>query len=183
MQLKESMNLPKNKVSNYIPDDICFDILSKLPLKSLKRFTCVCKFWANLFEKPEFMRMYRKHLSQSTYDDNHNSRLLFKQTPDGYGYEDNIFFLFYETFENNVKLDWPPPFECPRRGMFILGSGANVILCLFEGDGKGRTDSIVQKVVLGVHLPRNSRSFLVALLSIQFSKHFLLPLFLKSYLF
>jgi hypothetical protein len=35
-----------NQVRNYLHHDIVICILSKLPLKSFKRFECVCKSWA-----------------------------------------------------------------------------------------------------------------------------------------
>ncbi|XP_058734460.1 F-box/kelch-repeat protein At3g06240-like [Vicia villosa] len=149
MQLEESMELTK-KVRNYIPNDISFDILSKLPMKSLKRFTCVCKFWANLFENHQLMKMYRKHLYLSNYDDHHYSRLLLKQTPASYEFDgnDNIFLFSGETFGNSIKLDWPPPFKENCRDIFIVGSTVNGILCLCQGDGRGDTSWINQKVVL-----------------------------------
>jgi len=155
MQLKESMALTK-KVSNHIPRDLSFDILSKLPLKSLKRFICVCKFWANLFEKAQFMSVYRNNffLSRSRYDDHQNSRLLLKVTPDfvSFGYNDKMFLLSGDTFENSVKLDWPPPFEEDFEGIFIIGSVVNGILCLCQGGMRGDSSYIEykpeQKVVL-----------------------------------
>jgi hypothetical protein len=49
------------KVSNHIPDDFKFSILSKLPLKSLVRFRCVRKSWSLLFKNLYFMNMYRNN--------------------------------------------------------------------------------------------------------------------------
>ncbi|XP_057439512.1 F-box/kelch-repeat protein At1g24800-like [Lotus japonicus] len=65
-----------------IPDDVAFTILSKLPLKSLKRFTLVHKSWADLLEIPYFMSMFRSNFlskHQSYYDD--TSLLLLQQQP------------------------------------------------------------------------------------------------------
>jgi len=150
MQL--SMALTKKKVSNYIPHDISFDILSKLPMKSLKRFTCVCKFWANLFEKPQFIYEHvQNNLLLPKYDEYHNSRLLLKKTPafsEDYDDDNYIFLLSGEMFENSVKLDWSPPFEENRKDLFIVGSVVNGILCLYQGNGNGNTSWIVQKIVL-----------------------------------
>ncbi|PNY06787.1 hypothetical protein L195_g003265, partial [Trifolium pratense] len=36
-----------------------------------------------------------------------------------------------ENFDNKVKLDWPPPIEEDDRGINILGSGINGVLCLY----------------------------------------------------
>jgi molecular chaperone HtpG len=65
----------------YIADDIAFSILSKLPDKSLKRFSCVRKSWSRLFENSNFINMFRKNLvskSHSLYDDNDVYHLLFQ---------------------------------------------------------------------------------------------------------
>ncbi|XP_058782865.1 putative F-box protein At3g16210 [Vicia villosa] len=90
------------QVSNHIPDDIIFSILSKLSLKSLKRFECVCKPWSLLFDSPSFMTMYRNYFlskDHSFYDD--MSLLLHLKG------ENALYSLSGERFENMVKLDWP----------------------------------------------------------------------------
>jgi molecular chaperone HtpG len=58
---KKTMVATNEKVSNYIPDEISYSILSKLPLKSLKRFECVQKSWSLLFENHHFMNMFRNN--------------------------------------------------------------------------------------------------------------------------
>jgi molecular chaperone HtpG len=58
--------------NNYLPEGIVFSILSKLPLKSLKRFSCVSESWAHLFENPIFFTMFHNNLvskSHSLYND------------------------------------------------------------------------------------------------------------------
>ncbi|KAL6552942.1 hypothetical protein OROGR_006784 [Orobanche gracilis] len=63
---KKSVAVTNDKVSNYIPEEIFFSILSKLSLKSLKRFECVQKSWSLLFENHYFMNTFRyKFLSYS----------------------------------------------------------------------------------------------------------------------
>ncbi|XP_058732594.1 F-box/kelch-repeat protein At3g06240-like [Vicia villosa] len=147
MKLEESLEV-KRKVLDYIPNDISFDILLKLPVKSLKRFTCVCHFWAYLFKNPLFMKMYCTHFFLSKYEYHHNFRLLLKQRE--YWYEDisDIFLLSGKNFENKVKLDWPPPFQMYREDTFILGSAVNGIICIYQGSGFGNTSRINQEVVL-----------------------------------
>ena len=83
--------------SQYIHDDIAFSILSKLPIKSFKRFECVCKSWSFLFDSPNFMKVYGKSFlakDHSIYDD--TSLLLHKKIKapfDGY-YFDEKFELY-----------------------------------------------------------------------------------------
>jgi len=67
------------KVSNHIHDDLAFFILSKLPLKPLKRSSCVHKSWSHLFENPNFTNMYRNYFISSTCEED-GSCLLLQQT-------------------------------------------------------------------------------------------------------
>ncbi|PON71384.1 F-box domain containing protein [Trema orientale] len=39
-------------------EDVVVLILSKLPIKSLKRFNCVCKSWYSLISSPTFVAMH-----------------------------------------------------------------------------------------------------------------------------
>jgi hypothetical protein len=60
MEKKKSVSAVTNeKVSTYISDDLSFSILSKLPLKSFKRFQCVRKSWSLLYENHHFMSIFR----------------------------------------------------------------------------------------------------------------------------
>ncbi|CAK9178693.1 unnamed protein product [Ilex paraguariensis] len=52
-----------------LPEDVVIEILSRLPVKSLLRFKCVCKYWYTLTKKPSFIR---KHLNR----ENNHARLL-----------------------------------------------------------------------------------------------------------
>ncbi|XP_045821554.1 F-box protein At1g11270-like isoform X1 [Trifolium pratense] len=110
----------QEKVSNYMPDEISYSILSKLPLKSLKRFECVQKSWSILFENHHFMNMFRDNLL--SYSDPASLILrVFKNRK-------QLFYSFSgERFENNkVKLDWSNPCE-----NYIFGSRSiNGTFCL-----------------------------------------------------
>ncbi|XP_045822152.1 putative F-box protein At3g16210 [Trifolium pratense] len=122
------------KVSNHIPNDLAFSILSKLPIVSIKRFSCVHKSWALLFQNPNFLSAVGKNfISQynSFYDD---TCLMLKRTQ---GYDNRCVFdmLSGERFENRVRLDLPLPFQDDDTCIQILGSSINGIICLYqEGD-------------------------------------------------
>ncbi|CAI9109039.1 OLC1v1008776C1 [Oldenlandia corymbosa var. corymbosa] len=45
----------KGSASVELPQDIMVDIISRLPVKSLLRFKCVCKIWNSLISKPNFV--------------------------------------------------------------------------------------------------------------------------------
>ncbi|PNY16317.1 F-box protein [Trifolium pratense] len=105
-------------ISSYIPDEISYSILSKLPLKSLKRFECVQKSWSLLFENQHFMNIRNNFLS---YNDPSSLILrVFKN-------RDELFYSFSgERFENKVKLDWSNSCE-----NYIFGSRSiNGTFCL-----------------------------------------------------
>ncbi|CAI8600025.1 unnamed protein product [Vicia faba] len=90
------------EVSNHIPDDIVFSILSKLSLKSFKRFECVCKSWSLLFDNPIFMTMFRNYFISKNHSYYDGISLLLHLKG-----ENALYSLSGERFENIVKLDWP----------------------------------------------------------------------------
>ncbi|CAK7326475.1 unnamed protein product [Dovyalis caffra] len=49
------------KASILIPGDIWFDVLARLPAKSLMRFKCVCKLWGSFIKDPFFIQLHRSH--------------------------------------------------------------------------------------------------------------------------
>nr|KJB74135.1 hypothetical protein B456_011G277100 [Gossypium raimondii] len=38
-----------------LPEALVIEILSKLPVKSLTRFNCVCKYWCSSIQTPHFI--------------------------------------------------------------------------------------------------------------------------------
>ncbi|KAK2399751.1 F-box/kelch-repeat protein [Trifolium repens] len=127
--------------SCYIPDDISFSILSKLPVKSLKRFCCVNKSWSVLFQNPKFIDMFRNNLiskSHAIYDDACQIVTLYENST-----EWSVYLLSGEKFQNKVKLNFPPSsFHIPEDGMnpssvgfnpfSLLDSGINGIICVSD---------------------------------------------------
>ena len=131
-KLKSTVPLTAKKVSNHIPDDFTFSILSKLPLKSLIRFKCVRKSWSLLFENPYFMNMYRVNFaSNKNYSYVDNSCLALDSLETDI-LRQAMFSLYGEKFENKVKLDWPPPIQ-DNEGLYILDSIADGTICFYQG--------------------------------------------------
>ncbi|CAI9763613.1 unnamed protein product [Fraxinus pennsylvanica] len=60
-------NIGKKMVltSSFLPDEIIFEILSWLPIKSLLRFKCVSKMWCSIIQDHKFMDKHR-HQTSST---------------------------------------------------------------------------------------------------------------------
>lgn len=117
-----------------IPDDISFTILSKLPLKSLNRFTCVHKSWAGLLQNPYFMTIFRANFLSKHHSYYNDTSLLLQQTPHLIDYLMGCgrppYLLSGDKFQNRVKLDWPLPFQVDDRFIVILGSGIHGTFCL-----------------------------------------------------
>lgn len=128
--MKISAILTNKKVRNYITDDLTFFIISKLPLKSLKRFTCVRKSWSLLFENHHFTSLFRNNFiyrHHSYYDDT----TLLLQT-----YVTEFCSFPGYRFENIVKHQLPNPFEEEHPYFCILDSGSVTgILCLYKFNG------------------------------------------------
>ncbi|GAU47948.1 hypothetical protein TSUD_99060 [Trifolium subterraneum] len=123
------------KVSTDVPDDVVFSILSKLPLKSLNRFSCVRKSWSLLFGKPCFKnKVYKNMISKChPYYDGASLLLNHFESTDN---EWKLHLLSGERFENKVRLNLPHPFN-RNYGMYdgphILGSAAiNGTLCVYS---------------------------------------------------
>jgi len=122
------------KVSNHVPDDIIFSIFSKLPLKSVNRFTCLGKSWTTLFENPYFMNLFYKNIVSKCHSLYHEACLLlnyFESAENRW----NLYLLSGERFENKVQMKWPHPFD-RNYGYYpnILGSGINGTLCIYDND-------------------------------------------------
>ena len=105
MEKTTTLASTKNEMvsTNYIPDDIHFSILSKLPFKSLKRFECVRKSWSLLSENTHFMNMFRNDLVTNShrcsyYDE---ASLLLSVLEDN---KKVLYSFSGERFENKVKL-------------------------------------------------------------------------------
>ncbi|KEH41666.1 F-box/kelch-repeat protein At3g06240 [Medicago truncatula] len=120
--------------SAHIHDDIAVFILSKLPLKSLARFTCVQKSWSLLFENPFFVNMFHNNfLSKDDEDDDNETRLLLKKRTNGYPFHYSLCIFSGERLEDRVILDWPTPFQDDVYPIEILGStSVNGTLCLYQ---------------------------------------------------
>ncbi|KAI5439991.1 hypothetical protein KIW84_025378 [Lathyrus oleraceus] len=121
----------------HIPDDLAFSILSKLPLKSLKRFECVSKSWSLLFENPRFMNMLRNHFTSNKRSD-YGDTFLFLSAADSPLTYVAFYLLSNEKFENRIKFDLPPPCQEDDTFLYILSSVCiNGFFCMGQDTRRG----------------------------------------------
>jgi F-box interacting protein len=64
-----------------IPDDIVFDLLNHMPVKSLIRFMCVSKSFYSTITSPDFINKHLHRAKLLSNNNNHNGYLLCKPKP------------------------------------------------------------------------------------------------------
>lgn len=130
--MEKSVATNRQKVINHIHDDIALLIVSKLPVKSLKRFGCVCKSWTLLFKNTHFMSIYRNNFIARNHVDHEGTSYLLQHTINDYKiFETSMYFLSSERSKNMVKLDYLPSFQKDNQYIEILSSRSiNGILCI-----------------------------------------------------
>ncbi|KAA8545256.1 hypothetical protein F0562_020040 [Nyssa sinensis] len=108
-----------------LPTDIAINILSRLPVKTLITFRCVCKSWNSIISNPHFIAI---HLNQSTsHDNNCSGYLLYKPSDDSDSKSCSL--LCDKTFVQLSNLELP--FESDCSSLTIVGS-VNGLLCLAD---------------------------------------------------
>ncbi|PSS05964.1 F-box protein [Actinidia chinensis var. chinensis] len=118
-------------MSDNLPSDVLIEILTRLPVKSLVLFSCVCKHWYTLITNPVFIST---HLNRS-----HNQLLFVRHYNMFQEMERYALHFPSESYGEYAEL------ECPVKSVNeyfrILGS-CNGLICLSD-DYSTHTDTIV----------------------------------------
>lgn len=116
---------------DYFPKHLVFNILFKLPVRSVVRFRCVCRSWCALFSDPNFV--YKNLLSCS--DSTTNSQILVKYDDYRFEYYLAFSFLCNDTFDMSPPQEIPYPHDIMEKCSFvdIVGSCCNGVICLRDG--------------------------------------------------
>ncbi|WVZ02218.1 hypothetical protein V8G54_023024 [Vigna mungo] len=129
-QERDNTLLPQRHM-NHLPDDLVPSILSKLPLKSLKRFGCVRRSWTLLFENSHFMNLIRNNFIRNHYTYYEDACLVLNLTLVHHRYNSSLFLSSGERFQNMEKLSWPSQIPEDFGQLYILGSSSiHGIFCL-----------------------------------------------------
>lgn len=110
-------------MSGNFPGEIMQEILLKLPIKSIVRFTSVCKSWNSLIRNPSFIST---HLNQTISSTKHSLFLL------RFSYKEEHFSLHFDDdeFKEFMQLD-----NYPLKGIdkyFSLIGSCNGLTCLAD---------------------------------------------------
>ncbi|XP_015064430.1 F-box/kelch-repeat protein At3g23880-like [Solanum pennellii] len=120
---KKTKSKPPDPTSNCIfPREIISNILSRLPVKTLLRFRCVCKPWRNLISKPNFIdtHLHRSSSLKPTFSPILIHTLHVK-------YTDHVLSLVDSPESSVTELDNPFPFF--YYNMVVVGSCSGIV-CL-----------------------------------------------------
>ncbi|XP_043700373.1 F-box protein CPR1-like [Telopea speciosissima] len=118
----EKISKVEEMANKNLPEVIIADILSRLPVKSLLRFRCICKLWCALIIDPDFIKM---HLNRSLAN-NIYLTFIFSDTS-LYSIDLNA----SKELQVLVKVDHHPKFV--NYATEIVGS-CNGLLCLHNTD-------------------------------------------------
>ncbi|KAL3627529.1 hypothetical protein CASFOL_028892 [Castilleja foliolosa] len=110
-----------------LPQELIAVIMSKLPVKSLLRFKCVCKSWYSLIKSPNFIHL---HLNNSS--SNHNCimirRCIDSIEQDIYCFQQVLSFYSHETLADlGIQIDTPFP---TSYGYYNVSGPCNGLICM-----------------------------------------------------
>ncbi|KAI8012584.1 F-box protein CPR1 [Camellia lanceoleosa] len=113
-------------MSDNLPQEVVFDILARLPVKSLLQMRCVCKSWNSLINSPNFIT---SHTNQ-TLANNNNELVLLRHHTDG---KDQ-----FTVHCNNNTFNECTTFDCPftnwTKYYFRVVGSCDGLVCLSSHD-------------------------------------------------
>uniref|UniRef100_A0A5B7BI14 Putative F-box protein CPR30-like n=1 Tax=Davidia involucrata TaxID=16924 RepID=A0A5B7BI14_DAVIN len=113
-----------------LPRDIIIDILSRLPVRSLLRFKCVCKPWYALFKNPNFItKHFNQTTSHSTTNNKDNTCFLYTPRDSNTSNSNRSISLLSNNETLNIPIDLDIPFLSISKPFRISGS-CNGLVCL-----------------------------------------------------
>ena len=112
-------------MADYIPEDVLINVLMRLPVEAIVRFTLVCKSWFSLITSPNFISHY---LNQTIpYNNSNNGHLLVQYCTVQEHY--SLQFDGNNTFHEYKKFDFP--LTCLSPHFSIVGS-CNGLICISD---------------------------------------------------
>lgn len=110
-------------MSDHLPTEIVIEILKRLPVKSILRFTLVCKLWYSIITNPNFITIHLNH-------NRNNNNLLVRFYTNNDRKEHYLLLPDVEKFdENSVELEFP---FYSSIGYFRIIGSCNGLICLCD---------------------------------------------------
>nr|WRO64604.1 MYB transcription factor protein [Rosa persica] len=106
-----------------IPEEILFEILARLPVKSLLKFRCVCKYWKTLISSPGFIDA---HLERNSLKTSHDCLLI--QTRERL-VKKSLSLFCANTFTKFLELELPTN---NLESVFLVVGSYNGVLCIHD---------------------------------------------------
>ncbi|XP_050212532.1 putative F-box protein At3g16210 [Mercurialis annua] len=103
-------------MSEYLPEEVLVQILSRLPVQSILRCTCVCKLWNFIIKNPHFI---------STFSSNNHHRYFFLS----HSYYSNQYSLRFDNKHLDEYMSLHPPFN--QADAFRMVGASNGLVCLY----------------------------------------------------
>ncbi|KAK3019253.1 hypothetical protein RJ639_004458 [Escallonia herrerae] len=129
-------------MSDYIPQELILQILTRLPPKSLLRFRCVSKSWCYLISSPNFIAMHTRQLTLSNHFTN-NTRTLIRRY--NLTQRKELYSVHFDTnqlfnIDHDAQIEFL--FSGFVRSYFRIVGSCNGLLCISD-DLFGNKDTII----------------------------------------
>ncbi|PIN07784.1 hypothetical protein CDL12_14525 [Handroanthus impetiginosus] len=109
-----------------LPNDVVIEILTRLPVKSLLRFKCVCKSWLSLISSQEFAKSHLRNSKKSSNFTHHRIMLNYR----GNLKQCSVQSLFYEPISDAFDTDYYHySVRDSRNFVWVVGS-CDGLICL-----------------------------------------------------
>jgi F-box interacting protein len=127
--LSPMMSKPKELLSERPPDDVVFDILTRLPAKSLVRFRCVSKSWNSIITNSDFNVIRLKQAKSLSYNNNNNNGYVLYMPMRDDDYTSSREELCISVWNNDGTLTNLSKFETPFCYARIVSFCNGIYLC------------------------------------------------------
>lgn len=129
-----------------IPDDVVFDILSRLPVQSLLKFRCVCKSWNDLISNNS--QFINSQLQRSIESNCSQKLMLFEYSSKKIG------FIGYEISDHGRKKIDTPLYNRYRNIEVLCSCNGVVLLRVIEAATFILWNHVIRKTKCVVFLPK-----------------------------
>ncbi|KAF5814518.1 putative F-box domain, kelch-type beta propeller, F-box associated interaction [Helianthus annuus] len=108
-------------MEDVLPESVMLDVLSRLPVKAIVRFKCVCRKWRDLVSDPYFVRL---HLSRS-----HEALMIYKCC---IGTQGSLEWVEMMEHEDKYHLHPVKSLICVRGPPFSFAGSVNGLICCYR---------------------------------------------------